>query len=383
MTDFDDIRPYRDDEVAPVLARIVKDPELQTAVAALKFPTLTKLLPWLMRPLVAMKLKSQLAGIETVHSLQELVSHYLHAMLEKKSNGVTASGLEKLDRNQAYLFVSNHRDIAMDPAMVNYVLFQNQFQTLQIAIGDNLLTKPYVSDLMRLNKSFIVNRSAKAPREKLKAAKYLSSYIHHALCEQKSNVWVAQREGRAKDGRDKTNSAVVGMFALSRPKTQSLGDYLAELKIVPVSISYEWDPCDLAKSRELYVLKTEGSYQKGEHEDVASIAAGINGHKGRIHLSFGDVIQGDFKGTDEVAAEIDRQVLKNYVLHPSNCLAFQLLTGTVPAVGVGENDQPFNPADYPTEHAELQRRIAGLNDEQRDLLLGIYANPVQAKLSES
>ncbi|UTA46823.1 1-acyl-sn-glycerol-3-phosphate acyltransferase [Simiduia sp. 21SJ11W-1] len=382
MTDFDDIRPYRDDEVAPVLARIVKDPELHTAVAALKFPTLNKLAPWALRPLVAMKLKSQLAGINSVDGLQELVSRYLRAMLDEKARGVTASGLEGLARNQAYLFVSNHRDIAMDPAMVNYVLYQNEFQTLQIAIGDNLLTKPYVSDLMRLNKSFIVNRSAKAPREKLKAAKYLSSYIHHALCDEKSNVWVAQREGRAKDGRDKTNSAVVGMFALSKPKTQPLGEYIGELNIVPVSISYEWDPCDLAKSRELYLLKTEGSYQKGEHEDVASIAAGINGYKGRIHLSFGEVIKGEFNGTDEVAQEIDRQVLSNYVLFPSNCLAFQMLTGRVPKVGVGEDNTPFNPQDYPAEQAELERRVAGLNDEQRDLLLGIYANPVSAKLAD-
>lgn len=381
MSEFDDIRPYRDDEVPAVLARIVKDPELHAAVAALKFPTLSKLLPWVIRPLVAMKLKAQLSGINSVDALQELVSHYLRAMLDEKSRGVSASGLEKLDRNQAYLFVSNHRDIAMDPALVNYVLFLNEFQTLQIAIGDNLLTKPYVSDLMRLNKSFIVNRSAKAPREKLKAAKYLSSYIHHALCEEKSNIWVAQREGRAKDGRDKTNSAVVGMFALSRPKTQPLSEYIAELNIVPVSISYEWDPCDLAKSRELYLLKTEGTYQKGEHEDVASIAAGINGYKGHIHLSFGDVIRGDFQGTDEVAAEIDRQVLSRYVLFPSNCLAFQMLTGEVPKVGVGEDGAPFDPARYPDERAELEARIQGLNPEQRDLLLGIYANPVYAKLT--
>ena len=381
MSDFDDIRPYRDDEVPAVLARIVKDPELHIAVAALKFPVLTRLLPWLMRPLVAKKLKSQLAGIDTVDRFQELVSLYLRAMLDEKSRGVSASGLEKLDRNQAYLFVSNHRDIAMDPAMVNYVLYLNEFQTLQIAIGDNLLTKPYVSDLMRLNKSFIVNRSAKAPREKLKAAKYLSSYIHHALCNEKSNIWVAQREGRAKDGRDKTNSAVVGMFALSRPKTQALGDYIEELNIVPVSISYEWDPCDLAKSRELHLLQTEGSYQKGEHEDVQSIAMGINGYKGHIHLSFGDVIKGEFSGTDEVAAEIDRQILNNYVLFPSNCLAFQLLTGTVPVVGIGEDNTPFDPSQYPAELAELQGRVQGLAPEQRDLLLGIYANPVYARLA--
>lgn len=380
MTEFDDIRPYRDEEVATVLARIVNDPELCGAIAALKFPRLNRFLPWLIRPLVALKLRSQLAGIDTVDALQDLVSGYLRAMLDEKSRGVTASGLEKLDRTKSYLFISNHRDIAMDPALVTWMLYINDFRTVQIAIGDNLLTKPYVSDIMRLNKSFIVNRSAKAPREKLKAAKYLSSYIRHVLCDEKSSVWIAQREGRAKDGRDKTNSAVVGMIALSKPKTQPLGEYIESLNIVPVSISYEWDPCDLAKSRELYLLKTEGSYQKGEHEDVESIAAGINGYKGRIHLTYGDVITGEFKGTDEVAAEIDRQVLANYRLHPSNCLAYQLLTGQAPEVHIGLNNTRFVAEDYPAEAAELQRRLQGLNDDQRDILLASYANPVRAHL---
>ncbi|BFM11002.1 1-acyl-sn-glycerol-3-phosphate acyltransferase [Simiduia litorea] len=380
MSEFDDIRPYRDAEVAPVLAGIVGNPELHTAIAALKFPVISRLVPWLIKPLVAKRLRAEFKGINTVDGLQELVSGYLRAMLDEKSRGVTASGLDKLDRDKPYLFISNHRDIAMDPALVTWMLYLNHFRTLQIAIGDNLLTKPYVSDIMRLNKSFIVNRSAKAPREKLKAAKYLSSYIHHVLCEELSSLWIAQREGRAKDGRDKTNSAVVSMIALSKPKQQPLGDYLAELNIVPVSISYEWDPCDLAKSRELYLLKTEGSYQKGEQEDIASIAAGINGFKGRIHLAYGDVINGEFKGTDEVAAEIDRQILSNYRLHPSNCLAYQQLTGLVPKVKVGEAQVAFNADDYPAEAAELKRRVQGLNDEQRDIFLASYANPVSAHL---
>ena len=383
MSEFDDIRPYRDAEVAPVLAGIVGNPELHAAIAALKFPVISRLVPWLIKPLVAKKLRSEFSGISTVDGLQELVSGYLRAMLDEKSRGVTASGLDKLDRDKPYLFISNHRDIAMDPALVTWMLYLNHFRTLQIAIGDNLLTKPYVSDIMRLNKSFIVNRSAKAPREKLKAAKYLSSYIHHVLCEERSSLWIAQREGRAKDGRDKTNSAVVSMIALSKPKAQPLGDYLAELNVVPVSISYEWDPCDLAKSRELYLLKTEGRYQKGEQEDIQSIAAGINGFKGRIHLTYGDVIKGDFKGTDEVAAEIDRQILANYRLHPSNCLAYQQLTGLVPRVAVGEAQVPFNAEDYPAEAAELRRRIQGLSDEQRDIFLASYANPVSAHLDIS
>lgn len=380
MSDFDDIRPYRDDEVAPTLARIVDNPELHSAIAALFYPRLSRLAGWALKPLVKRKLQQQFAGIDTVDGLQELVSKYLRAMLDEQSRGVSFSGLESLDRNQAYLFTSNHRDIAMDPAMVNWVLYINEFQTLQIAIGDNLLTKPYVSDIMRLNKSFIVNRSAKAPREKLKAAKYLSSYIHHVVREEKSNVWIAQREGRAKDGRDKTNPAVISMFALNRPKPQPLSEYIAELNLVPVSISYEWDPCDIAKSRELYVLQTEGSYQKGEHEDVDSIAQGIKGYKGAIHLAFGEVIRGEFESTDAVAAEVDRQILANYFLHASNCMAYYMLTGRVPDIVFGTEGKRFNPEQHAGTKKELERRTQGMPALQRDLLLGIYANPVHARL---
>ena len=140
-------------------------------------------------------------------------------------------------RDRPYLFISNHRDIAMDPAFVNWVLYQNGFKTLRIAIGDNLLTKPFASDLMRLNKCFIVNRSATSPREKLKAAKKLSAYMHHSLTQDKSNLWIAQREGRAKDSLDITNPAIISMLALNKPKQEAFGDYIASLNIVPVSIS--------------------------------------------------------------------------------------------------------------------------------------------------
>ena len=182
----------------------------------------------------------------------------MRKMIDTTVSGLSVSGLDQLSPDQSYVFVSNHRDIAMDPALVNWVLHLNQHQTLRVAIGDNLLTKPYVSDLMRLNKSFIVNRSATAPREKLKAAKHLSSYIHHSITEDRQNIWIAQREGRAKDGLDRTNSAVIGMLGLSKAKPVPLADHIKTLNIVPVSISYEYDPCDEAKAKELYMQQTHG-----------------------------------------------------------------------------------------------------------------------------
>lgn len=383
MTDFDDIRPYRDDEVRPTLDRLLKDPELVDAVTRLRFPGSHGLFGWLLRPLVKVTLKRQLADIHDVDGFQHVVEGYMASMMAKRVKALTSSGLDKLDKKTAYLFISNHRDITMDPAFVNWVLYHNNSNTLRIAIGDNLLTKPFVSDLMRLNKSFIVNRSAKAPREKLKAAKYLSSYIHHSICNEHSSIWIAQREGRAKDGVDKTNSAVLGMIALNKPKTEDLSSYIRQLRIVPVSISYELDPCDAAKARELYLQRTQGSYQKEEHEDVKSIAMGIAGDKGNIHLAFGEVMDGDYADTDELAAALDKQILGNYVLHATNCIAYEMLYGQVPAVNYGADNIPYQPANLTAEKAAFEARMNAIPPGQREIALGIYANPVVSKLSNT
>jgi hypothetical protein len=380
MTEFDDIRPYNDPEVRPTLDRILADPELAGAIAKIKFPHTYRSLGWLLRPLVRRAVTQQLAGVNSVAGFQQVVEKYLSKMISSTTTTLTVSGLEELDPQRAYLFVSNHRDIVMDPALVNWSLFHNGCNTLRIAIGDNLLTKPFVSDLMRLNKSFIVNRSAKAPREKLKAAKHLSAYIHHSIVNENHNIWIAQREGRAKDGCDKTNSAVVGMFSLARAKTTEFKDYIHSLNIVPVSISYELDPCDAAKARELYQQRTTGSYQKEEHEDIKSIATGITGEKGQVHIAFGSVLHGDYQDNDDVVEEIDRQILANYVLHASNCMAYQQLHGKVPAVDYTSKHLAYNPDDVTEKRAAFDARLLSIPAEHRDIVLAMYANPVVGKL---
>jgi len=382
MTNFDDIRPYRDDEVRPTLDRLVADEEFTNAVTRLKFPIMNGWLGWMLKPLVRKRLSQQLAGIQDVEGFQSVVAKYMSGMIATRVKDLTISGLEKLDKHSAYLFISNHRDIAMDPAFVNWVLYHNDCNTLRIAIGDNLLTKPFASDLMRLNKSFIVNRSAKAPREKLKAAKHLSAYIYHSIVNENANIWIAQREGRAKDGKDKTNSAVLGMIMLNKPKDEALADYAKKLRIVPVSISYELDPCDAAKARELYLHRTEGSYQKEEHEDVRSIAMGIAGNKGNVHLAFGDVLDGDYQDNDEIVAALDHQILGNYVLHATNCFAYEILHGSAPKVNYGAKNIAYDAAALAAERAEFEARMNAIPAEQREIALGIYANPVVNKLAE-
>ncbi|WP_317930593.1 1-acyl-sn-glycerol-3-phosphate acyltransferase [Halioxenophilus sp. WMMB6] len=382
MSNFDDIRPYNDAEVLPTIQKLLAEPELLSAVASLKFPEASKRFPKLLAMLAKGFLSWELRGVNTVADWQIVLERYLKKNLDATTAGISFSGLENLDRNGPYLFVSNHRDIAMDPACINWVLHHNGFSTLRIAIGDNLLSKQYVSDLMRLNKTFIVNRSAKSPKEKLKAAKHLSAYIYHSLTQDKSNIWIAQREGRAKDGRDITNRAIISMFGLNKPKQESFSDYIAELRIVPVAISYEWDPCDTAKANELHHLQTVGEYAKQQHEDVESIAKGIAGFKGHVHMAFGEVLGTGFNDAEAVALEIERQIHANYVLHASNLAAYQQLYKQVPeALTFGVEGTHFHADEQEAAVAELLRRVNSVPDQHKTILLAGYANPVLSKLA--
>lgn len=379
--DFDDIRPYQDNEVNPTIERLLSDTEFLDAVASLKLPKYTRFAAPVVRPVVRKALRREAQGVTTVDAFQQRLEKYISRMLDQTMTELTVSGLETLSKGRAYCFVSNHRDIAMDPLFVNWVLYHKGYQTLRIAIGDNLLTKPFASDLMRLNKCFIVNRSAKAPRERLKAARKLSQYIHHSVTEDCANIWIAQREGRAKNGLDVTNPAIVSMLALAREKTEAFGDFLARANVVPVSISYEWDPCDIDKARELTYTQRDGRYEKAVNEDVQSIAKGIAGQKGRVHLAFGDPLPSSIENVDQAVATLDAQILDNYVLQSSNCVAYEMLEGKLPELSLGPADVPASKYNVSGARRYMQQRLDLCDPEWRDMLLKIYANPVYAKLS--
>lgn len=379
--DFDDIRPYQDEEVGPTIARLLGDREFLDTVAALKMPAMTRFAAPVLRPLVRKALRRETQGVNSVDAFQQRLEKYVRRLLDQTVTELTVSGLDTLAKGQAYCFVSNHRDIAMDPAFVNWVLYQNGFQTLRIAIGDNLLTKPFASDLMRLNKCFIVKRSAKAPRERLKAARKLSHYIHYSVTEDNANIWIAQREGRAKNGLDITNPAIASMLVLAKEKVEPLGDYLARANIVPVSISYEWDPCDIDKARELTLTERDGHYEKAPHEDVQSIAKGMTGHKGRVHLAFGEPLSRTIENVDRVVATLDTQILNNYVLQPSNCVAYEMLEGKAPVLPLGPDEIAASDFDASGTRKQMQQRLDQCDPLWRDTFLRIYANPVYAKLA--
>jgi len=380
MDPFADIRPYNDSEVPAVLKKLLVDKELVVALASLQLGKWHKYLTWLIYPLIRFFLRRELKGVQTVEDFQHIMKKYMDGMIESTTTSFTVSGLEKLDPSKPYLFMSNHRDITLDPALITYALYHNGHDTVRIAIGDNLLSKPYVSDLMRINKSFIVKRSAKGPRQILAAYKMLSAYIRHSIEEDGNPIWIAQREGRAKDGVDRTQPAIIKMLAMSQDKkTESFSDYINKLHIVPLSISYELDPCDSAKANELYELDAHGSYQKAEHEDAASIAKGIAGKKGNVHVSFGTPIEGDFNDADEVAAAIDRQVIENYVLHPTNFFAYKLLNGDYPAGVYSAQHLPFKSGQLVNEERAFNTRIDALPAAHRKYALGIYANAIDSK----
>jgi hypothetical protein len=369
------IRPFRDDEVRPVIDRLLHSQDFLLAMARLRLGDGARHFAWLLRPLLRAYLARQLRGVSSVLDFQLRIRRYVERMIDDSTAGFSVSGLEALDPGRAYLFVSNHRDIAMDPAFTNYALHRAGHDTLRIAIGDNLLTQPWVADLMRLNKSFIVRRSVSGPRELLAASRQLAGYIRHSIEVDNVPVWIAQREGRAKDGVDRTEPAVIKMLALSRDKgRESFAAHIAGLRIVPVSISYELDPCDAIKAAELWQRDTTGHYEKAEQEDVASIGRGIAGSKGHVHVHFGAPLAADHDSAEGVAAAIDAQVIHAYRLHPTNIFAYRWLYDDADL-------SLLEVAAGSCSEAGFRARVEALPEEHRRYALAGYANPVLGKLA--
>ncbi|MFT6296427.1 MAG: hypothetical protein ACJATW_002722 [Glaciecola sp.] len=362
-----------DSEIRPVLDELVKDPEFLTTIAQFYFPRLTNLLPSAMRFAAKVKLKGQLKSVHNIASMQDVIAQYMDKMIEDTTTALTHSGLENLREGRNYLFISNHRDIVMDPAFVNYMLYHAGHETLQIAIGDNLLKKPFVCDLMRLNKSFIVQRSLKG-RELLSSLKLMSEYIHHSVANGQ-NVWIAQSEGRAKDGIDKTDPTLLKMLAMGN-RELPLGKSLKKLHIIPVSISYEYDPCDLLKAQELYQIAKTGSFEKDESTDINSIVTGMVGFKGAVHVAFGRELKITDDEPEHIAADIDMQILENYTLSDSNYLAISRLRQdgmlALHRLRPGFDTQVISPASQ----AFFSERLRQIEPSLVKHWLYSYANPV-------
>ena len=372
-----EIRPFTDDEVGKVLSRLFKDREFLDTFGKYKFGNVFRISPTLSSLIVRYAISRQFREVTNVAEMQVIIRNYMDKMIQSTMSDLNVSGLKKLPRDKPYLFISNHRDIAMDPAFLNYVLHRDARDTARIAIGDNLLSKSWVSDIMRLNKSFIVKRSLGGPRELLAAMRMLSKYINHSIVIDKSPVWLAQREGRAKDGVDKTEPAIIKMLDLCRnKKDQIFSEHISKLSIVPVAISYELDPCEDLKAKELYEIDRLGSYDKAVNEDVMSIGRGIAGQKGKVSISFGKPIASSLSDPIEVSQEIDRQIIEMYQLFPNNLVAHQIAypNDKLPshlfnALSVSEYDR-----------RSFCQRIGKLPFNHQKFAYQIYANPVRSRL---
>ena len=268
--DFNEIRPYRDNEIHQVFEQLMKE------------DSFIELLKYLFPHIPINDFVNQLLSINSVKEFQiGVVYPYIKEIIKNTTQGVTSEGLDKLDKDKSYIFISNHRDIVLDSAFLNILLHENGHDTTEIAIGDNLLIYPWITQLVKLNKSFVVRRNLPA-RQMLKSSILMSKYIRYNITERKQSVWIAQREGRSKDGDDRTQTSLLKMINMS-----GIGDFaenFKEVQIVPLSISYEYDPCDYLKAHEFLLKKENPEYKKSQADDLKHMASGIKGRKGRVHF---------------------------------------------------------------------------------------------------
>ena len=372
MTKFDPIRPYYDAEVNEALQATIKHPMLK-AMMNFAFPGVDDEV-W----------KNQLRKTHSIRDFQcNFIYETIKKVLEKSSEGLSTSGFEKLQKNTAYLFISNHRDIILDTSLLNTALFEHGLVMTASAIGDNLVKKDFLKTISKLNRSFTVQRGL-SPRELLQSSKLMSEYIERLILHENRSVWIAQREGRTKDGNDATNSGILKMLTMASGD-KNVMDYFKELKIVPVSISYEYDPTDALKMPQLLAEANQEVYVKSENEDFQNILSGIMGQKKHIHIHIGeildlelDTIKNEFSNINKqiqaLTKVVDDSILQSYKLWPTNFIAYDVLN----------NSNRFSKYYSENEKSLFERRlelkIDARNEQMVDSFLSMYANPVINKI---
>ena len=368
MQKFDAIRPFYDSEINDAILNVVNHPMMK-AMMNFTFPDSEDEV-W----------KEQLRKTHSIRDFQcNFIYHTIQKVLEKSSEGLTTSGFEKLDKGESYLFISNHRDILLDTTLLNVALFEHGLVMTASAIGDNLVKKDFLNTLAKLNRNFLVQRGL-TPREMLLSSKTLSEYIGYLLQHENRSVWIAQREGRTKDGNDETNPGVLKMLGMGSDES-NLMDYFKKIKIVPVSISYEYDPTDVLKIPQLMAEANNEVYIKEKNEDFMTLLSGVMGQKKRIHIHIGDVldkeidgIKNEFENSNKqiqaLAQVIDDSILKNYKLWPTNYIAYDILKKT------NEHASLYTENEKSLFERRLEMRIDAENPVALQGILDMYANPV-------
>lgn len=369
--EFDEIRPYYDEEVPEIMTRLLADAVFARVLKNL-FADEAKI----------KEIRDAMAQTINVESFQlRFMVPFLEGILKSSTRGITIGGLEHLEKDQSYLFISNHRDIVLDSALLNVEMYKYGYKSTEIAMGSNLLVYPWIEDLSRVNRSFIVKRNIPT-KQMLESSKLLSSYIRQTITNNGNSIWIAQREGRSKDGLDLTSPAVLKMLNISNKQEFIPG--FEELRIVPMTISYEIEPCGNEKVAELLKRQSDPDFHKSEKDDLLSMVSGLKNQKGRIQIQFSAPIsQRDFEGlslTGKVndrlkclADFIDTTIYKNYKLYPNNYIAYDLYYNCNKYV-----DQ------YSTEEQRLfieltHQRLKLVNEdraEAMELWLKMYSMPV-------
>lgn len=368
MQQFDAIRPFYDEEINGAIQHVMHHPMMK-ALMNFAFPDL---------PDAVWKEK-----LQNTHSIREFQGNFIYKalmqVLEKTSEGLTTSGFETLDKNTAYLFISNHRDIILDTSLLNACLFDHGLIMTASAIGDNLVKKSFLLTLSKLNRNFLVLRGL-PPRELLQSSKNLSEYIGHLLLKENRSVWIAQREGRTKDGNDATHQGVLKMLAMGSDEPNQM-DYFKKMKIVPVSISYEYDPTDALKMPQLMAEANDQVYIKDKNEDFMTLMSGIMGQKKRIHIHVGAVLDAEIdqvkasfdnsnKQIQALAQAIDDSILSSYKLWPTNYIAYDILHQT------NKYQDQYTEKEKSIFERRLEIRIDENNPIAKQGFLAMYANPV-------
>lgn len=378
---FKDIAPYDNSEFRSKMEHLVKQPGFEHAIR------------YIMPDADYDQLVKNLLTIDNKNDFQQKVMLGILKMLEQKTtSGVTDSGLENIDDGKSHLFITNHRDIVLDASFLGLTMIRHGLPAQEVALGDNLLIFDWIEDLVRLNKGIIVKRNLRLTKA-LEAAKQLSGYIHYCIREKNESVWIAQREGRAKDSNDVTQESVVKMLALAGD-SNDIATRLIELNITPTAISYEYDPNDYLKAREFLARRRDPEFKKSQHDDLFSMETGILQFKGKVHFSICPCINSELEKmvgvTDKVetvrrvCAIIDRQIHKGYKIYPVNYIAFDTLNGDN---AFAAHYTPEEVADF---KAYLDRQLDKVDlpdvtpeerEFMRNAILKMYANPLRNQLA--
>ena len=366
-TKYEDIQPYRGERFEKAKVNLMDKKEFIGAFAYMLTGNFASI-----EPMVG-AIEKALVDVHSYDDFQHKVTagFFIPAILENSTTGFSVSGGDNLDKNKGYLFISNHRDIILDCTLLDYALKQKHLPLCEMAVGDNLMVNQLVEDLFRMNGGIIIKRNLPM-REKYLESIRISEYFVETVSEENKSIWVAQKSGRSKDGRDLTQSAIIKMLYLSKKKEGcSFSELIKKCNIVPVAISYQYDPNDINKGREEVTKEhNDGKYEKKKYEDLISMVKGLRCQKGQVHVSIGNPLEGEYNTPEEVAAAIDREIHLNYRLFDTNYLAYDVLEG-------GDR---FKDHYATLDRNEFLSKFAHLSEDVRSFVLNTYANPVRMML---